>query len=146
MIINVKKLAEDAIIPEYQTAGAAGFDFHALEDIDIYPGNTVLIRTGLAFEIPEGYELQVIPRSGVSLKTKLRVANSPGCIDSDYRGEVCIIVENISRHDSRIPHTVRKHERIAQGKIVPIVRADFKQVNELSITKRGEGGFGSTKS
>ena len=145
MIINVKKLAEDAIIPEYQTAGAAGFDFHALEEIYIYPGDISLVKTGLAFEIPEGYELQVIPRSGVSLKTKLRVANSPGCIDSDYRGEVCVIMENISKHDSRIPIIIKKHERIAQGKIVPIVRADFKQVSALSVTKRGEGGFGSTK-
>jgi dUTP pyrophosphatase len=80
--VKIKKLNENVILPEYQTNGSAGFDFHAIEDMEIDPRRTVLVKTGLSMEIPEGYELQVRPRSGMSLKTKMRVANSPGTIDS----------------------------------------------------------------
>jgi dUTP pyrophosphatase len=96
MNINIRVLNFDAKIPEYKTSGAAGFDLVATEDILIPMGCTRLIPTGLAFEIPEGYEMQIRPRSGVSFNTKLRVANSPGTIDSDFRGEVKIILENIN--------------------------------------------------
>lgn len=140
--VRVKKLREDAVIPEYKTPGAAGFDLVAAEDVTINAGETVTVPTGLAFEIPEGYELQIRPRSGLSLKTPLRIANSPGTIDSDYRGEVKIIVTNTGQCDDY--YNIYKGDRIAQGVIVPVMRAEFKEVDELSETSRGYGGFGST--
>jgi dUTP pyrophosphatase len=161
MQVKINKISDDAIVPSYQTEGAAGFDFHALEDYTINPGQTVLIQTGLAFEIPLGYELRVQPRSGMSFKTKLRVANSPGCVDSDYRGEVCVIAENtdyaikevVSTYDSyggnsvRViagnPIVIKKGDRIAQGIISPVVRAEFIE-GDLNQTIRGSGAFGST--
>ena len=142
MRIKIKKLSQDAVIPQYQTTGAAGFDFHAIEDMEIDPRRTVLVKTGLSMEIPEGYELQVRPRSGMSLKTKMRVANSPGTIDSDYRGEICIIMENMGMLGS-LPFLIKKGDRVAQGVICPVYQATFIE-DELSDTERGEGGFGST--
>jgi dUTP pyrophosphatase len=142
MRIKIKKLSQDAVIPQYQTTGAAGFDFHAIEDMEIDPRRTILVKTGLSMEIPEGYELQVRPRSGMSLKTKMRVANSPGTIDSDYRGEICIIMENMGMLGS-LPYEIKKGDRVAQGVICPVVRGIFIE-DELSDTERGEGGFGST--
>jgi len=157
MKVKIKKLHPDAIIPKYQTPGSAGFDFHALEDYEIHVGQTKIIRTGLAFEVPFGYELQIIPRSGISFKTSLRIANSPGCIDSDFRNEINIIVENIIKNmyfdstESGSVHNlcfdaaiyIKKGERIAQGKIVPVIQAEFLEVEELSETER-KGGLGST--
>lgn len=140
--VRVKKLREDAVIPEYKTEGAAGFDLVAAEDVTINAGETVTVPTGLAFEIPEGYELQIRPRSGLSLKTPLRIANSPGTIDSDYRGEVKIIITNTGQCDDY--YNIYKGDRIAQGVIVPVMRAEFEEVDELSETSRGYGGFGST--
>ena len=142
MKIKIKKLDEEAQIPEYQTNGSAGFDFHSLDTLSIPKGQTRLIRTGLGFEIPEGFQLQVVPRSGYSLKTPMRVSNSPGCVDSDYRGEVCIILQNTS--DSIVPFKIEKGDRIAQGIISPVFQAEFEEAVELSETDRGEGGFGST--
>jgi len=142
MNIKIKKLVEDAIIPKYQTVGSAGFDFHTVEDVTVFPKETKLVSTGLAFEIPEGYELQVRPRSGISLKTKIRISNSPATIDSDYRGVVSIIVDNISSHGS-LPYEIKKGDRIAQGVICKVNQAVFVE-DELSETERGEGGFGST--
>lgn len=139
MNIRVKKLTKKAIIPEYQTTGASGFDLHSVEDVIIDRGCTTTVSTGLAFAIPEGYEMQIRPRSGLSLKTGLRVANSPGTIDSDYRGEVKIILHNASNRAEEIPIGMR----IAQGVIVPIIKVNFKE-GELDVTERGEGGFGST--
>ena len=141
MNIKVKKLYESVVLPEYKTSGAAAFDFESMIDIIINPNETKIIPTGLAFEIPDGYELQVRPRSGLSAKTKLRVSNSPGTIDSDYRGEVCIILDNISSQDS---YTINKGERIAQGVISKVEKITFEEVENLSETERGEGGFGST--
>ena len=140
--VKIKKLHQDAVIPQYQTKGAAGFDFHAIEDMEISPRQTVLVKTGLSMEIPEGYELQVRPRSGMSLKTKIRVANAPGTVDSDYRGEICIIMENIGMLAS-FPYQIKKGDRIAQGVICPVYQAAFIE-EELSETERGEGGFGSS--
>lgn len=94
--VLVKRLHEDAVLPKYAREGDAGFDLYATEDVTIEPGQTMTIPTGLAFAIPKGYELQVRPRSGVSAKSKLRVANSPGTIDSGYRGEVGVIVDNVA--------------------------------------------------
>jgi dUTP pyrophosphatase len=140
--VSFKKLSEEAVIPTYQTPGASGFDFHAIEDMEIFPRQTVLVKTGLSMQIPEGYELQVRPRSGMSLKTKMRVANSPGTVDSDYRGEICIIMDNMSMLGA-LPFHIKKGDRIAQGVICPVVQATFIE-QDLTETERGEGGFGST--
>lgn len=147
--IDICKLHPDAIVPKYQTDGASGFDLHALESIQIAPGETLLVKTGLSFAIPKGFELQVRPRSGTSLKTSLRVANSPGTIDSDYRGEVCVIISNtyhLSDDETSGNQIIRKGDRIAQGVICPVFKARFVEVEELDETQRGEGGFGSTGS
>lgn len=93
--VRIKKLRNDAVIPKYTRDGDAGFDLVAVEDVIIEPGETKLVKTGVAMAIPEGYELQVRPRSGVSLKTKLRISNSPGTIDSNYRGEIGVIIDNL---------------------------------------------------
>ena len=150
--LKVKKLHEDAIIPKYQSKGAAGFDFYALEDTTIEPGQTTLVKTGLSFEVPLGHELQIRPRGGFSLKTKLRVANSPGTIDSDYRGEVKLILENIDLCREPNPYTkilaetikIRKGDRIAQGVISEVIQPVIEETYELSETERGSRGFGST--
>lgn len=138
MNVRIKKLHNDAVMPVYATNGSAGFDLSALEEVLIYAGQTLVVKTGLAFSIPEGYEMQIRPRSGVTVKTKLRVAL--GTIDSDYRGEVGIIVDNIGDDLKRIG----KGERIAQAIISPIKQASFQLVDDLDATDRGLGGFGST--
>lgn len=150
--IDIKRLHDEAVIPKYQSELAAGFDFHAVEDMEINPGETALVKTGLAFAIPKGFELQVRPRSGNSLKTTIRIANSPGTIDADYRGEVCIVVDNLSK--GTMPTLrgmenvgklyIKKGDRIAQGVIAPIYQARFVEVDELSETERGSKGLGST--
>lgn len=145
--VLIKKLSEDAVIPKYATSGSAGFDFVAIEDVEISPGETKLIKTGLAFAIPQGFEIQVRPRSGLSLKTKLRVSNAPGTIDADFRGQVCVIIDNIADsfcyNVSDIVH-IKKGDRIAQGVLCPVYQADFVVVDELDDTERGPNGFGST--
>jgi dUTP pyrophosphatase len=146
-IVKVKKLHPDAVLPRYATKGASGFDLVALEDVAIAPQETKLIKTGLSMEITEGYELQVRPRSGLSLKTYLRIANSPGSVDSDYRGEICVIMTNSwphsgSRNDFK--EYIKKGDRIAQGMICPVEQAELVLADELSDTERGSGGFGST--
>jgi len=138
--VNIKKLNDLAVIPQYQTSGAAGFDLHSTEEVVIMPGDTHLVSTGLAFAVPERFELQVRPRSGLSAKTKLRVANSPGTVDSDYRGEVKIILTNTGH----VPSVIKVGDRVAQGVLCPVYRADFKVVDELDETSRGSGGIGST--
>lgn len=131
-------------LPNYQTSGAAGADIRASilggSSIIIPAGKRELIPTGLIFEIPEGYEIQVRPRSGLSLKTQLLVVNSPGTIDSDYRGEVKIILGNFGVNDAIINHG----ERIAQLVLAPVIQAEFQIADALSATDRGHGGFGST--
>jgi len=97
MIVNIKRLHPDAVVPRYATELAAGFDLVAVEDVIIAPGETALVPLGFAIEIPPGYELQIRPRSGISWKTKLRVSNSPGTVDGDFRGEVKVIVDNIAQ-------------------------------------------------
>lgn len=147
MNVKIKRLHPDAVIPKYATPGAAGFDLVAIETVTIRPGETLLVKTGIAVEIPQGYELQVRPRSGTSLKTPLRVANAPGTVDSDYRGEVCVIMTN-THYDCINTEFGQFHfhkgERIAQGVICPVIQANFEEVTELSDTSRGTGGFGST--
>ena len=144
MNIKVKRTqtwaSAPAQVPQYQTPGAAGFDFRASLDrsVTIPPGGRHPIPTGLAFEIPHGFELQVRPRSGLAFKHG--VLTTFGTIDSDYRGEVQI---NLINH-GRIDFTVQPGDRIAQGVIAPVVRAEFELVDELTKTDRGTQGFGST--
>ena len=140
MNVKIKKLNDNAVVPQYQTEGAAGFDFHSTEEKLIMPGETALIATGLSVELPLDVELQVRPRSGMSAKSKVRVANSPGTIDSDYRGEIKIILDNTGL----TPYTINVGDRIAQGVLAPVFRAEFVVVEELGDTERGAGGFGSS--
>lgn len=149
MKLKIKKLHPDAVIPKYQTAGASGFDLHALEDITIAYGQTVLVKTGLSVAVEPGYELQVRPRSGLSLKTGLRVANAPGTVDADYRGEVCVIMTNTRNAIQAgtgfpAPEVIKKGDRIAQGVICPVLQVEFVEVEDLDETDRGAGGYGST--
>jgi len=174
--VKIKRLNENAVIPKYVHEYDSGFDLVACDDIIIEPGETKLIPTGLAFELPPGYEIQIRPRSGITLKTKLRVQF--GTIDSQYRGEVGVICDNISpieydieriekRHNLFIPYDyriltigediyeadgsyplntyiIRKGDRIGQAVIKPVEQAFFVEVDELSETTRGRGGFGSS--
>lgn len=146
MKVKLIKLSTKAVVPEYQTSGAAGFDLVATEDVRILPGECKLVGIGLAFEIPEGYEMQIRPRSSISYKTNLRVANAPGTIDSDYRGEVKIIVENNSANDpiKAKPQIIRAGDRIAQGVIQKVEQVEFDVGDRLGSTSRGTGGIGST--
>ena len=143
MKVKIKKLHPDAVIPKYATSGSSGFDLVAIEDVTINICQTKLVKTGLAIDVGPGYELQVRPRSGLSLKTGLRVANSPGTVDSDYRGEVCVIM-NLVPQDGTIAYTIKKGDRIAQGIVCPVVQAEFETAEELEDTNRGSGGFGSS--
>lgn len=140
MLIRVKKVSECVKTPEYQSEGAAGFDLASSIDKLILPGQTTLIPTGLAFEIPSGYEMQIRPRSGTSLRSKLRIPNSPGTIDADFRAEVSVILENTGSK----PININQGQRIAQGVISKYSKVDMVVVEELSDTNRGSGGFGST--
>ncbi len=132
----------DLPLPSYETAGSAGMDICAAveEDIIIEPGERALIPTGFAVAIPEGYEIQVRPRSGLAVKNGITLINSPGTIDSDYRGEVKVPLINHG-HD---PFTVSRGARIAQMILAPVTRADLTVVSELEVTERGSGGFGHT--
>lgn len=140
MKINIKKLSHEAIIPSYQTSGAAGFDLHSLNEYILKPGQRVLVETGLAFEIQSGFEVQVRPRSGLALKNGISVLNTPGTIDSDYRGEIKVLLINHSSEDFKI----KKGDRIAQAVVCMVYRAEFVEVAELSESMRGQGGFGSS--
>lgn len=141
MRIQIKKLHEDAQIPCYQTKGAAGFDLHACEETTLEPGGgRAMIGTGLCFAIEEGYEVQVRPRSGLAAKHGISLTNTPGTIDYDYRGEIRVLLINHGKE----PFVVQKGERIAQGVIQEVIQAQFLEVDELSDTERGSGGFGST--
>ncbi|NMF00024.1 dUTP diphosphatase [Aneurinibacillus aneurinilyticus] len=163
--VKIKRLHPDAVIPRYATEGAAGFDLVAVEDVIIAPGETKKVPLGLSFEIPEGYVMYVCMRSGIALKTKLRQPNGIGVIDSDYRGEVAMMfdnindvpewenmarginnsyaVETINKYPSGT-YIIRKGDRVAQGIIAEAPQAIFVEVDELGETERGDGGFGST--
>lgn len=140
MKIQIKKLHKDAYIPKYQTSGAAGFDLHSIENITISSGQSKLIKTGFGMAIEDGYELQIRPRSGLALKNGITVLNTPGTIDSDYRGEIMVLLINHSKQD----FIIEKGDRIAQGVISKVYQADFIEVSELNDTQRGLGGFGSS--
>ena len=140
--ILIKRLSKEVSLPKYETSGSSGMDLSANIDakIDIEPGKTVIIPTGLALSIPKGFEVQIRPRSGLAAKKKITVLNTPGTIDSDYRGEIKVILINLSQESFK----VEKGLRIAQMVVCPVVQAQLKEVNDLSETGRGEGGFGST--
>lgn len=148
--VGVKLLHPDAVVPAYGSKEAAGFDITIIEDVTINPGQTFLARTGLAFDIPKGFEIQIRPRSGASLRTKMRIANSPGTIDSDYKQEVKLILENISENGSGWFHNPQQAvfipagTRVAQGVLAPVIKAEFEEVDDIEDT--GRGGFGSTGS
>lgn len=171
MNVNIKRLTENAVIPQYAKVGDSGFDLVATEDVLIEPGKTAKVPVGLAFELPDGYELQIRPRSGITSKTTLRVQF--GTVDNQFRGEVSVTVDNIAyplniigeynflaklidgkrlRADTftdgkpcgRGTYLIRKGDRIAQGVIAPVATATFTEVDTLSETERGAGGFGHT--
>jgi|TARA_R110002049_G_scaffold10784_7_gene52342 dUTP pyrophosphatase len=140
--ISVKRLAHagDLPLPSYETSGSAGMDVRAAENMVIAPGHRGLVGTGLAFAIPQGYEIQVRPRSGLALKKGIGVPNSPGTIDSDYRGELKIILLNHGEED----FIIERGDRIAQIVVAPVQRGILVEVADLDETQRGSGGFGST--
>ena len=136
------RIAEGGVLPLYATALASGADLHSsiMEPVVIEPGNTAIIPTGIRLEIPSGYEVQIRPRSGLAAKHGVTVLNAPGTIDADYRGEICVILINHGRE----PFLVVPKMRIAQMVLSPVMRADFAQVEELTVSQRGEGRFGHT--
>ena len=140
--IRVKKLHPQAILPTYGSAEAAGADLYAFleADVTISPGQTVLIPTGLAMELPKGYAGLIYARSGLGVKRGLAPANKVGVIDSDYRGEFMVALHN----HGAVPQTIRQGDRIAQLLITPVITPGFTEVSTLSDTDRGMGGFGST--
>lgn len=141
--IKIKKLAHfKGELPKYQSSHASGFDMCAQleKPMLIKPGERIMVPTGLSFEIPSGYEIQTRPRSGLAWKHGLTIVNTPGTIDADYRGEVKILLINHGEE----PIEIRDQERIAQCVLVPVIQAQWLEVEELGNTERGAGGFGST--
>lgn len=139
MQLKWKKLDPDATIPAYAHEGDSGFDFRSLENKLVWPGETYVFKIGLACEIPEGYEMQIRPRSGLSAKTPLIVKF--GTVDSGYRGEIGVIMANLNSRDA---YPINSGDRIAQGVIAPVSRVEHVEVGELGETVRDAGGFGST--
>lgn len=141
-ILKIQRLEHNKILPEYKTEGAAGMDLCAAisEPVTLQPLERTLIPTGLKIELEHGYEAQIRPRSGMSIKHGITLINCVGTIDEDYRGEVCVPVVNISNE----AYTIQPDERIAQMVITTYEQAKLEVVTELSDTNRGEGGFGST--
>lgn len=140
MILKVKKLMPDAIVPHYAHPGDAGMDLFANERLELAPGATGLVKTGIAIELPGGTEAQVRPRSGLALRHGITVLNSPGTIDEGYRGEVAVILINHGRESL----TIEKGSKIAQMVVQPVLRLEVEETDTLSDTRRGQGGFGST--
>ena len=140
--ILIKRLSREVTLPKYETDGSSGLDLAAFIDknIEIKPGKSKIIPTGLAVAIPKNFEIQIRPRSGLAAKNQISVLNTPGTIDADYRGEIKIILINLSDKS----FIVKKGLRIAQMVLCPIVKAKLIEVDSLENTKRGSGGFGST--
>jgi len=140
--VLIKKLNPKAELPKYKTEGSSGMDLMALieKPITIKPQDSALIPTGLSIAIPEDMEVQIRPRSGLAAKSSISVLNTPGTIDSDYRGEIKIILFNHGKEE----FTVNNSDRIAQMILIPVFKAEFEEVEELPKTIRGSGGFGST--
>jgi dUTP pyrophosphatase len=140
--LSILKNAKDLPLPQYATKQSAGIDLHAAvtENVRVCPGETALVPTGFCMEIPEGYEAQIRPRSGIALKHKVTVLNSPSTIDSDYRGEVMVLLINLGKEE----FIIRRGDRIAQLIVAKCEKVSFVESDELSETSRGHGGFGST--
>lgn len=141
-VLKIERLANNRILPEYKTDGAAGMDLCAAIDkpITLKPLERTLIPTGLKIELEHGYEAQIRPRSGLSIKHGITLINCVGTVDEDYRGEVCVAVVNLSNDE----YTIQPDERVAQMVIARVEQAKLEVVTELSETPRGAGGFGST--
>jgi dUTP pyrophosphatase len=140
-VVRFKRLRPAAVLPRYMTAGAAGMDLVAVgEELVLAPGGRAGVPTGWAVELPVGYEGQVRPRSGLALRSAVTVLNAPGTIDSDYRGELTVLLVNLGAE----PHLIRPGDRIAQLVVAPVVQAVVEEAEALSDTARGEGGFGHT--
>ncbi|MGR6836101.1 dUTP diphosphatase [Syntrophomonas erecta] len=143
MKVYIRRLhSEDLPLPRYMTAGSAGVDLYAAncDDIVISPGNRVLVPTGIALSLPAGYEAQIRPRSGLALKYGLTILNTPGTIDADYRGEIQVLVINLGDKE----YILKRGERLAQMVFTRVEKAQFIEVENLSETERGAGGFGHT--
>jgi dUTP pyrophosphatase len=140
--VRFRRLRLAAVLPRYMTAGAAGMDLASAADgpVTLAPGQRLGVPTGWSMEIPSGYEAQVRPRSGLALRHGVTVVNAPGTIDSDYRGEIIVLLVNLGQ----APHTISPGDRVAQMVIAPVVQATVEEVAELSQTDRGKGGFGHT--
>jgi len=140
--VQVKRLphGQDLALPAYATEGAAGMDVLAAEDVTLAPGQRHAVATGLALAIPQGYEIQVRPRSGLALKHGITVPNTPGTIDSDYRGELKVILINHGAEQ----FAIARGDRVAQLVLAPVTQAAWEEVEALDATERGAGGFGST--
>jgi len=140
--IQIKKLSNTVSTPKYETPGSSGMDIaaHIENNLIINPGEKALVATGFSIAIPRGYEVQIRPRSGLAAKKSITVLNSPGTIDADYRGEIKVILINLGKEK----FVVENGERIAQMVVCPVVQANLEEVKELSETKRGSSGFGST--
>ena len=140
--ILIKRLSKEVSLPKYETAGSSGMDLAANIDanINLEPGKSTVVPTGLSIAIPLGFEVQIRPRSGLAAKNNISVLNTPGTIDADYRGEIKVILINLSEE----MFVIEKGLRIAQMVVCPIIQAEFEEVNELNETIRGTGGFGST--
>ena len=140
--ILIKRLSKKVSLPKYETEGSSGMDLSAnIEStININPGKKEIIPTGIAISVPEGFEVQIRPRSGLAAKHNITVLNTPGTIDSDYRGELKVILINLGKEAFK----VEKGFRIAQMVLSPVVKAEINEVQDLNDTERGKGGFGST--
>jgi dUTP pyrophosphatase len=138
----IKKLQKNIILPEYKTDGSSGMDLMANveQTVKILPGEKKIISTGIIVAIPEQYEIQIRPRSGLAAKSGISVLNTPGTIDSDYRGEIKVILINLGKDIFEI----KKNDRIAQMIVCPIIKVELEEVENLPETVRGKGGFGST--
>ena len=140
--VLIKKLNESVSLPQYKTEGSSGMDLKANIDnpVIIKPNKTNLIPTGISIAIPNGYEIQIRPRSGLAAKNNISVLNTPGTIDADYRGEIKVILINLGDKNFKI----EPHDRIAQMVLCPVLKAEMEEIDELPKTIRGDGGFGST--
>ncbi len=140
--VLIKKLSPEVKSPSYKTNGASGMDLIAFvkKPIKILPGETNLVPTGISIAIPERYEIQIRPRSGLAAKNQITVLNTPGTIDSDYRGELKIILINHGKKE----FTINNNDRVAQMVLTPVSKIELKEVEMLTNTNRGKGGFGST--
>lgn len=138
--VRLKRLSPEARLPQYAYPNDSGADLYAAEEVVLQPGERRAISTGLAAEVPLGFELQVRPKSGIALNSGVTVLNAPGTVDAGYRGEIRVILINLGT----APYVIHKGQKIAQLVLAPVFRADFQEVEELSESTRGAGGFGST--